>query len=157
MLGKRDLFLDVEGEEATHQALKDGVTLCKLINVLKPESIYRINKKSKPFFMMENISNFLTACVSYGVKSNDLFQTVDLYEKQNMYNVINGIWSLGRKAQTKRFYGPLLGPRESQENIREFTDEQIIKGRTTIGLQMGSHKGANQSGMNFGKSRFIID
>ena len=36
------------------------------------------------FSQMENIGNFLEGCYAYGVPKTDLFQTVDLYEKQNM-------------------------------------------------------------------------
>ena len=106
---------------------------------------------------MENISNFLDAAVAYGVRRADLFQTVDLYEKQNMVSVMIGIYALGRKAQSNHFYGPTLGPRESCHNKREFTIDQMNDGFNVIGLQMGSNKGATQSGMNFGKSRFIMD
>ena len=36
---------------------------------------------------MENIGNFLAAAESLGVAKNDLFQTVDLYEAQNIPQV----------------------------------------------------------------------
>lgn len=37
---------------------------------------------------MENISNYLSFCSKMlGVEASDCFQTVDLYEKQNMDNV----------------------------------------------------------------------
>ena len=36
---------------------------------------------------MENINNFLAAAGAYGVKSEDLFQTVALYEGSNMTQV----------------------------------------------------------------------
>lgn len=127
------------------------------MNAITPGAIRKINRRPMPFLMMENIGAFLDACKEYGVNSHDTFQTVDLYERQNMVNVITGIYSLGRKAQPNGYYGPVLGPREAQQNRRSFTEDQLVQGRTTIGLQMGSNKGANQSGMNFGKSRFILD
>lgn len=46
---------------------------------------------------MENISNFLTFATNYGVPSSDSFQTVDLFEKQNMTQVIFTITAVGRK------------------------------------------------------------
>lgn len=36
---------------------------------------------------MENIGNFLTFCENYGLARTDLFQTVDLYEGQNIPQV----------------------------------------------------------------------
>ena len=46
-------------------------------------------------------------------------------------------------------------PQPSEENIREFTDEQIQAGATIINLQYGTNKGANQSGQNFGNFRHM--
>ncbi len=60
--------------------------------------------------------------------------------------VINGIQALGRKCQKNNYDGPVLGPRESSEQKREFTEEQMKEGQTIIGLQMGSNKGASQAG-----------
>ena len=39
------------------------------------------------FKLMENISNFLEAATRYGVAKTDLFQTVDLYEAENIPQV----------------------------------------------------------------------
>lgn len=41
---------------------------------------------------------------------------------------------------------PTLGPKEAEANKREFTQEQLDAGKGVIGLQMGSNKGASQSG-----------
>ncbi|CAF0945713.1 unnamed protein product, partial [Brachionus calyciflorus] len=38
---------------------------------------------------------------------------------------------------------------------REFTEEQLRAGQSVIGLQAGSNKGANQSGLSFGLSRHL--
>ena len=40
-------------------------------------------------FQMENIGNFLTFCDTLGVPKTDIFQTVDLYENQNIPGVSN--------------------------------------------------------------------
>ena len=45
---------------------------------------------------MENIGKFLHACENYGVSKTDLFQSVDLFENQNMDAVVKGIVALGR-------------------------------------------------------------
>lgn len=51
---------------------------------------------------------------------------------------------------------PVVGPKESTQNKREFTDEQLQAGKGVIGLQMGSNKGASQSGMTaYGGQRQI--
>ena len=47
--------------------------------------------------MMENIAKFLVAAEDYGLKKTDLFQTMDLYEKTNMPQVVSAIYTFGRK------------------------------------------------------------
>ncbi|XP_074661027.1 muscle-specific protein 20-like [Tubulanus polymorphus] len=145
------------GADNLHEALKDGKMLCKLINILAPGSVKKINDTKMAFKLMENIGNFLTAIERYGVSKTDAFQTVDLYENQNMTQVVLTIHALGRAAQKNQYAGPVLGPKESVGEKREFTEEQLRAGQNVIGLQMGSNKGANQSGQNFGKGRMIID
>ncbi|KAJ2786558.1 Protein kinase of the Mitotic Exit Network [Coemansia interrupta] len=77
-------------------SLRDGVVLCKLINALRPGAIKRINTRSLPFTQMENIGNFLAAAKKLGLKSTDLFQTVDLYEGKNMPRVIMTLLTIAR-------------------------------------------------------------
>ena len=47
----------------------------------------KINTGKMAFKLMENISNFLGAATRYGVAKTDLFQTVDLYEAENIPQV----------------------------------------------------------------------
>lgn len=48
--------------------------------------------------------------------------------------------------------------RKSQENKREFSEEQLSEGKNVIGLQMGTNKGASQAGMTgYGRPRQIIN
>jgi len=147
---------DGSSQKSFAAPLKDGVILCHLINVIKPGSVKKINASKMAFKQMENIGCFLSACEALGVNKIDLFQTVDLYESNNIPQVINGIFALGRKS-AKIFDGPKLGPEEATENRREFTEEQLRAGEGVIGLQAGSNKGASQAGQNFGKTRAIID
>ena len=133
-------------EGSFHEALKDGAYLCKLINAIRPGCVPKVNQSKMAFKMMENIGNFLTACEKEcGLKKTDLFQTVDLYEAQNMPQVLNGLHALGRKAPA--FGQPGWGPKESTANIRDFDEETLKAGSVVIGLQMGSNRGASQAGM----------
>ena len=107
--------------------------------------------------MMDNLSQFQKACVRYGVPDVDLFQTTDLWDQKNIALVTTTIFAIGRTAyKHPEWRGPHLGPRPSEENRREWTEEQLRAGEGLIGLQAGSNKGANQSGQNFGASRKII-
>ncbi|EDQ90254.1 uncharacterized protein MONBRDRAFT_3432, partial [Monosiga brevicollis MX1] len=69
------------------EALKDGTTLCALANAIQPGAIAKVNKSSLAFKQMENINQFVDFARSKGVRSDDLFQTVDLYEGSNMVQV----------------------------------------------------------------------
>jgi hypothetical protein len=44
---------------------------------------------------MENIGKFLEYCDTIGVPKSDMFQTVDLYEKQNMPGVSSHYYTSG--------------------------------------------------------------
>ncbi len=70
------------------------------------------------------------------------------------YNALACFFSI--QAQKKKFNGPTLGPKMSEANAREFTEEQLRAGQSSLGLlNEGMSKGANQSGQNFGLSRHI--
>jgi len=143
-------------EQTVYEKLKNGQVLCKLINALESSQVVRkINTNNMAFKQMENIGNFLSAVEKFGVAPADSFQTVDLYEKQNIPSVLSTLHALGRKAQAKGLHG--IGPKEADKNVREFSEEQLKAGEHIIGLQMGSNKGATQAGQNFGKTRAIID
>ncbi|EDO30656.1 predicted protein [Nematostella vectensis] len=143
-----------QGKSINEDVLKDGQILCRLANHLGGD-IQKINNSKMAFKMMENIAKFLDFCGTFGVAKSDLFQTVDLYEKQNIQQVINSIHALARKANSKGLSVPILGPKESQKNPREFTEEQKRAGEGVIGLQMGSNKGASQAGDTFGRPRQV--
>lgn len=49
-----------------------------------------------------------------------------------------------------------FGPKEARLNKRDFSAEQLKAGQNVINLQYGTNKGANQSGMAFGKHRSIL-
>lgn len=69
--------------------------------------------------------------------------------KQNMKLITCIIFQAGS-------YGkPSIGPKEAERNERNFSEEKLKAGQTIIGLQMGSNKGANQSGINFGNTRHM--
>ena len=158
--GAREWLQKVVGEPfpsgSFHEALKDGVYLCKAINKLKPGSVKKINTSKMAFKMMENIGNFLDGCYAYGLNKEDMFQTVDLYEAANMVQVVNAIHAIGRKAQKKGFTGAVLGAKESGKQVRQFDEQQLKGGQNVIGLQMGTNRGASQAGMTpYGQQRQV--
>ena len=100
MAGKRDANLDNQAQQWIEEiigekfpaglyedALKDGIILCKLINKLQPGSVPKITSKGGAFALRENVAQFCKAAGNYGVEINELFQTVDLFEKKNIPQV----------------------------------------------------------------------
>jgi hypothetical protein len=77
--------MPVEGD--FHEALKDGVILCTLIDKIMPENPIKISRSSMTFKQMENIQYFLDKVRLLGVPSFESFMTIDLYEKKNMTQV----------------------------------------------------------------------
>jgi len=135
------------------EVLKDGSLLCKVINTLIPGTIKKIQTMKVAFKCMENINAFVEGAKKCGVPTQETFQTVDLWERQNLNSVTICIQSLGRKGGN--FNQPSIGPKEADKNVREFTDEQLKAGENIIGLQMGSNKGASQAGINMGNTRHM--
>lgn len=67
-----------------------------MINKLKPNSVAKVNESGGQFKLMENINNFQKALKEYGVPDQDVFQTVDLWEKKDISQVTNTLFALGR-------------------------------------------------------------
>jgi hypothetical protein len=137
------------------EALKDGVVLCNLVNIIKPGCCKNPSAMAAPFKQMENIGKYLEACTKIGVDSHTSFQTVSLYEDQDMLAVLRQIHALGSKAQQIGYEGPTLGAKLAEETPREFSAETLAAGATSVGLLgKGSHGYATQAGM-FDTSRNI--
>ncbi|KAM9774513.1 transgelin-3b isoform X2 [Syngnathus acus] len=152
------------GREAFQKWLMDGTVLCRLINSLYPkdkEPVRKISESQMAFKQMEKISQFLQAAEAYGVTKTDIFQTVDLWEGKDMAAVQRTLMALGSVAVTNNdglYKGdPDWFHRKAQGYRREFTEEQLRQGQSLISLQMGSNRGASQSGMTgYGMHRQIM-
>ena len=57
----------------------------------------KYNTSKMSFKMVENISKFVQAAEDYCVTKLDFFQTMDLYEKTNMPQVVAGLYTFGKK------------------------------------------------------------
>ncbi|KAF4523285.1 hypothetical protein B566_EDAN009408 [Ephemera danica] len=162
LMGKRDVAQEKEAQEwieavlgekfpagqLYEDVLRDGQVLCRLMNKLQPGSIQKINSSG---------GQFQQALKAYGVADVDVFQTVDLYEKKDISQVTTTLFALGRQTyRHSTWQGPFLGPRPSEENKRDFSEEQLRAGEGIIGLQAGQNKGASQAGQNLGAGRKIL-
>ena len=70
--------------------------LNRCINKLSPKAVSKITTKGGGFALRENVNAFCNAARKYGVPDNELFQTVDLFEKKNIGQVTLCIHALGR-------------------------------------------------------------
>lgn len=73
----------------------------RLANAIKPNSVKKINNTTMAFKCMENINAFLEVARDLGVPAQETFQTVDLWERQNLNSVVICLQSLGRKVNEK--------------------------------------------------------
>ncbi|KAK2629900.1 hypothetical protein QTJ16_000720 [Diplocarpon rosae] len=95
-------------------SLKDGVVLCKLVNLAVPNTLRFKARAVMPFVQMENISLFLSACKSapFNLPSHDTFLTVDLFESKDPAQVLQCLGSFSRAANRinpSRFPSPIGG------------------------------------------------
>ncbi|CAG4961182.1 unnamed protein product [Parnassius apollo] len=75
----------------------DGGFNLRLVNNIKPGMVKKVNESKMAFKCMENINAFLEAARQLGVPAQETFQTVELWERQNLNSVVICLQSLGRK------------------------------------------------------------
>ncbi|KAF2485327.1 hypothetical protein BDY17DRAFT_293374 [Neohortaea acidophila] len=85
------------------EALKDGVALCKLVNLVMSPGV-KYKSSPMPFIQMENISHFLRACEMppLSMPAHDRFLTVDLYEGKDPAQVLQCLSAFSRQAHAAR-------------------------------------------------------
>jgi len=89
-------------EETFQDALKTGVRLCQALNKVYPQSVPKINPATGPVFnQRENIGNYVKACGRLGFNKSNLFETLDLYEGQNLTKVIENVYELAHFGSRK--------------------------------------------------------
>jgi len=103
------------------ESLKSGERLIALAHKIKPGSIPKHNvAPSMKIKMQENISLFLRAIRSWGMKEFEMFDSGDL-DKGNMKPVVICLHSLGRLLQTGEFASldlPKLGIKMVEKHVR---------------------------------------
>ena len=91
-------------DQLYEDVLQDGIILCRLMNMLSPGSIPKMvsnRYNGYHFKSMENVTRFQNALVEFGVDKADIFQTNDLSEKEDIANVTNTLFALGRVVSEK--------------------------------------------------------
>eukprot|EP00043_Microstomoeca_roanoka_P016057 m.161736 g.161736 ORF g.161736 m.161736 type:complete len:939 (+) comp16381_c0_seq2:1676-4492(+) len=84
------------------EVLASGEVLCQLMNKIQPGSVSKYHQEPRlAFKKMENIGYFLDAAKRYGLPDSDLFITVDLFESQNMKQVVICLGALKKIAESR--------------------------------------------------------
>ncbi|OCH87395.1 hypothetical protein OBBRIDRAFT_160313 [Obba rivulosa] len=98
--------LSAGGEERERrlfcEALRDGYVLCQLVNKLFPGTISRVDAREDGFVRTSNVTKFLAACSSVGLRSDDLFNRDDLLEStaESLSRVARTVIALAKLADT---------------------------------------------------------
>eukprot|EP01027_Heterolobosea_sp_BB2_P007478 GEZU01011124.1.p1 GENE.GEZU01011124.1~~GEZU01011124.1.p1 ORF type:complete len:234 (+),score=76.49 GEZU01011124.1:39-740(+) len=112
-------------ESITHfmEALRNGVYLCKLANVILPGSIPKIYDKTRlEFQYTENINNFLRVCDKVGLQRSHHFTVPDLWERKNSTKVVHCIHSLSALLEAQGFQTPKM---KNLQGKVEFSEEEL--------------------------------
>ena len=79
----------ISGDGGFGTWLKSGDVLCVLVNAIQPGCIPKYNQNTKmPFKQMENISFFLRAVRTLGVREHECFDTSDLFDEKDLAQVL---------------------------------------------------------------------
>lgn len=63
-------------------------------------------------------------------------QTVDLYEGQNLPQVMQTLYHLSTASIKNKYCGPTIGVKPADKNVREIDEQKLREGRNVIGLQV---------------------
>lgn len=127
------------------ETLKDGTVLCELANKVSPNAAVRFKRSQMPFIQMENIAAFLQfSHATLKIPQHDLFQTIDLFERKNVFQVVQSIHTFSRYAvQQGNLQARFLGPKMSTSQPREFSREQLLEAKNHVNTyQYGKFSGS---------------
>ncbi|KAJ5544710.1 hypothetical protein N7535_006902 [Penicillium sp. DV-2018c] len=132
------------------EGLKDGIALCKLINLAVSPGV-KYKTLSAPFVQMENISHFLRACQlpPLNLPPHDVFLTVDLYEAKDPAQVLQCLAAFSRRANA-------LAPNKFPRTVGPQSKRGVISPNAT-GSSTGLHSPrSNRSSSNVGDARGTV-
>lgn len=144
------------------ETLKDGTVLCMLVNTIFGEGSIKFKRSKMAFVQMENIEKFLNFCKFQGVPQDELFQTIDLYEENDPYQVIMSLQSFSRMVHKKfpnkyQFIGPAIATKHERPKIPP-KPKHLVLGQGGVpwsSMEYGYMNGSNQKteGVVFGGRR----
>ncbi|KAK5664011.1 hypothetical protein OQA88_225 [Cercophora sp. LCS_1] len=134
------------------EGLRDGVALCKLVNLAVGPPGVKFKQSAMPFVQMENISHFLRACQAppLNLQQHDMFLTVDLYEQKDPAQVLQCLGAFSRAANTVNpsAFPTSIGPRTG----RNVMSPQPTGALTPTGLRGRGTSSASNASSVYGKA-----
>ncbi|KAJ5172955.1 hypothetical protein N7492_005548 [Penicillium capsulatum] len=124
------------------EGLKDGVALCKLVNLAVSPGV-KYKQSSMPFVQMENISHFLRACQTapLNLPPHDVFLTVDLYEAKDPAQVLQCLAAFSRRANA-------LQPNTFQRTVGPQSKRGVVSPTATGSSSPGSYTRTGRASSN---------
>ncbi|KAJ5971997.1 uncharacterized protein N7479_001915 [Penicillium vulpinum] len=129
------------------EGLKDGVALCKLVNLVVSPGV-KYKQLSAPFVQMENISHFLRACQlpPLDLPPHDVFLTVDLYEAKDPAQVLQCLAAFSRRANA-------LAPNKFPRTVGPQSKRGVVSPNATGSSGTGAYTRSTRSSSNVGDAR----
>jgi len=126
--------------------LKDGFLLCQLLKHISSKTYKKLHIKAKhtkqPFVCRTQIQNFVQGCKDLGMAETDVCSSQDLYEGDNLNNVVNHLYALNAICYKMEEAGQYKGPfivgattKFAKENKRNFSKEVLNKAKYITPLQ----------------------
>jgi len=126
--------------------LRNGYLLLLLLKHISPKTMKKLKAKPKqtkqPFVCRTQIQTFVAGCKELGMVDSDVLTSTDLYEGDNMNNVVNCLYALNAlcfKLESKgKYKGPFLPGAHSKfatKNKRHFTEAQLNHAKYMIPKQ----------------------
>lgn len=117
------------------EEIRDGVLLCIMLNKIKPGLI--AEKKFKPskvvFVARTNIQLFIEGCKKLGIPESDLIETRDLFDQQNLANVLVNLEAVSKISRKHGWQGPFLSDKKyATQNKRNFSAEVLAKSKSAV-------------------------
>ena len=102
-----------------YQFIKDGATLCRLVEAIRPNLIPQFHREvgEEEQMVTENIEMFREAIIRYGVPRAMVFECTDLNQLQNMSLVVSTMTTLADVARSREFPIPLPDPQPCTEEL----------------------------------------